>query len=104
MRKHKGTAIYTDESKLFYGALALCIGVMCSYMYFVSASVVEVVMRKEVDKEMSVVGTRVSQLESEYIEMQHSISSEIASRQGYVVASKKIFIDRTDDTLVLRGN
>ncbi len=73
-------------------------------MYFVSATIADVVIRKEVDKEISSLGTKVSQLESEYIEMQHSVSSEIATREGYVVANKKIFIDRTEDTLVFSGN
>ena len=104
MRHHKTTTIYRDESKFFYAALFSCIAVLCSYMYFVSATIADVVMRKEVDKEISSLGTKVSQLESEYIEMQHSVSSEIATREGYVVASKKIFIDRAEDTLVFNGN
>ena len=104
MRRRKTTAVYKDESKVFYLALSSCIVVLCSYMYFVSMSVVDVVMRKEVDKEIASLGTKVSQLESAYIEMQHSVSREIATREGYVVADKKIFIDRTEDTLVFSGN
>lgn len=74
-------------------------------MYFLSASVVHVVMRKETNQEIASVSSHVSQLESRYIEAQHRVSDDIASMHGYVVAEEKIFIDRTEKSLVLgEGN
>ena len=104
MRKYKSTVAYKDESRIFYGAFASCIVVFCAYMYFVSASIVHVVMRKEVDAQIATLGTRVGQLESQYIEIQHTVSSDVATLKGFVVADKKIFIDRTEDTLVVSRN
>ena len=69
-------------------------------MYFVSASITHVVMRKEIDREMNDMSTVISELESEYIEMQHSVSSDIASMRGFAVADTKVFIDLNADTLV----
>lgn len=104
MRKNTRTTAYEDESRLFYIALFTCFMSVCGYMYFVSASVMHVVMRKELDSQIATLSTLVSQLEEEYIEMQHSVSSEIASTQGFVVANKKIFIDKAASTLVLSRN
>lgn len=98
------TPIYRDEARLFYIALSLCVGLLAAYMYFVSTSIMHVVMRKEVDQEISGTGTYVSQLEAEYIELQHSVSTEVATKQGYVLATDKIFINKTSDTLVMVHN
>lgn len=73
-------------------------------MYFVSASIVHVVMRKEVDAQIAQLNSSVSQLEAEYIERQHEVSNDFATQQGFVAVEKKIFIDRTTDTLVLSHN
>lgn len=105
MRKyHSHATPYRDESRAFYFALSMLIVVFSAYVYFTSASIVHVVMRKEVDMQIVALGTTVSTLEADYIEMQHSVSSDIASLNGFVVADEKIFIDKTDGTLVLSGN
>jgi hypothetical protein len=85
-------------------ALMSCVVILVAYMYFVSESIAHVVMRKEVDSQLSLLNSSVSQLESTYIERQHAVSSDFASLQGFVTAEKKIFIDRTEDTLVLSRN
>jgi hypothetical protein len=105
MKKYKiKTAVYRDESRLFYAAALSFIVVFMTYVYFLSSSIVNVVMRKEVDTQISSLGTHVSTLEEKYIEMQHSVSSDIATMKGYVVADKKVFIDKGEDTLVMSRN
>lgn len=89
---------------MFYTAISLFVATFALYMYFLSDSIVHVVMRKEVDAQISVLGTTVSDLEAEYIEMQHRVSNDIASLQGFVVADSKIFIDKTEPTFVLLQN
>ena len=104
MKKRYTTKVYIQESSYFYGALLLLLSVFFSYVYFVSEAVAYVVMRKEVDTQISSMGTTISMLESEYIELQHTVSSEIASQHGFVAAEKKVFIDTSADTLVFSGN
>jgi hypothetical protein len=104
MRKHSRTTAYRDESRLFYSALTALMVVICLYIYFVSSSVASVVMRKEADANISELSTKVSELEAEYIEKQHSVSNDIAVQKGFVAADAKIFIDTTGDTLVLSKN
>lgn len=104
MKKYSKTAVYKDESRLFYSALAVLVIAVCAYMYFVSSAIANVVMRKEADTHIAELTTKVGELEAEYIERQHTISSEIASLQGFVVTDTKIFIDKTPGTLVLSQN
>ena len=104
MNKRAQTKIYKEESRLFYFALSLCVIVVCAYMYFVSTSVVNVVMRKEVDGQIASINTRISQLEEVYIEKQHNLSSAIATHRGFVINEEKIFIDKTEAKFVLSNN
>ncbi len=85
-------------------AFTLVLVLMGLYMYFVSASVVHVVIRQEVQQEINRLNSEISQLEAAYIEVQHSVSAEIASLDGYQETQAKIFIDRIDDTLVLSAS
>ncbi len=105
MRKNTQSTVYKDESRMFYAAVISFVVVFFSYIYFVSASVADVVMRKEVDAQVNELATSISQLESEYIEMQHLLSNDIASLKGYVAVETKVFMDKSEQgTLVLRGN
>ena len=104
MKRKTYTTAYQEESKLFYAALFSCLAVIGAYMYFVSLSVVHVVMRQEVDQEIRKLTTEVGALEATYIEKQHAVSSDIATMKGFVMADRKIFIDKGGDTLVLSGN
>lgn len=89
------------EKAIFMVLSALCILLASLYMYFVSASVVHVVMRTEIDQEITKISSDISELEGQYIEAQHRVSSDIASLQGYRKTAEKIFLDRNEDSLVL---
>ena len=105
MRKNAHSTVYKEEARLFYAALVFMATVFIAYIYFVSASVADVVVRKEIDEKITEMATTISTLESEYIEMQHSLSSDIAEHKGFVAVHTKVFIDTADTgTLVLRGN
>ncbi len=93
--------LYERERIWFFSALACLLVSVILYMYFLSASVFHVVMRKEIDKEITASNSTLSALETEYIESQHEVSEEIASLRGYTRTEKKVFIDRTDTTLSL---
>lgn len=98
------TAIYRDESRLFYAVLSLVMIAATLYAYFLSASVVHVVMRKEVDAKIAEAATALSVLDADYIELQHALSADIATQKGFVAAPKKLFVDKTQGTLVLSRN
>ncbi len=98
------TTLYEQERKYLFLAFACLVASVTLYIYFLSASVVHVVMRKEVDKEITTVHTVLSTLETEYIEAQHAVSEDIASLRGFTQTDKKIYIDRTETALVLSIN
>jgi hypothetical protein len=82
--------------------MLLILGVV-SYMYFLSLSVVHVVMRKEVLQETQQLRSEIAFLESSYIEAHHAISQRVSTASGFSAVQDKIFIQETDDTaLVLR--
>lgn len=74
------------------------------YIYFISATVAHVVIRKEVSQDLVAMHTDISQLETDYIDAQHRVSEEIASLEGYQPIVDKVFIDRNPSSLVLSNN
>lgn len=103
MKRNNITQIIQKER--WYLGVALCclLLLLLAYMYFLSASVLHVVMRKEINQDIRKIQTEIAFLETEYIEAQHAVSADIASLQGFVETPKKVFLDRTKGSLVL-GN
>lgn len=85
---------------------SLCVGFLVisilSYMYFLSLSVVHVVMRKEATQEISHLRSEIANLEAEYIEAKHQISAKVATLEGYKNNQDKIFISKAEKSLVLQ--
>lgn len=84
--------------------LSLCgilISIFALYMYFVTTSVVQVVVRQEINQEITQVKSQISALEAEYMSLQYGISDEIALHEGYVDVDEKVYIQRAPSTLVL---
>jgi len=89
------------EKILVVTLVSVCVSLFALYIYFVSASVLHVVMRTEVHQQIASISSEISELEGKYIQAQHKVSSDVASLQGYTHTSKKIFIDKTPSSLVL---
>lgn len=102
MSKRRTKQQSIDTQKLcvlvaFCCALSLC----ALYIYFVSATVLHVVMREEVERKIGDLHSEIAALETKYIEAQHAVSADIATREGYVEAENKIFIDRSAAAVAL---
>lgn len=98
----KGKTIKFEKDKLYIvSAFSMLLVLFALYIYFVSASVLHVVMQQEILQDISLLHTEVSTLEAEYIAAQHDLSDEIATLHGYAASEEKIFIDRSENTLVL---
>jgi len=83
--------------------LLLVVGIF-SYMYFLSLSVVHVVMKKEASQDINQLRSEIALLETSYIEARHQISNRIASVDGLSETQNKIFISQSDQNLVLLSN
>lgn len=74
------------------------------YMYFVSMSVVHVVLRKETIQSQKELQSEIAQLESSYIVAQLKVSDKIAAAELFSETSEKIFVSRAVPALVLNDS
>lgn len=88
---------------------ALCtllfLGSICLYIYFVSSAVNEVVLRKSMTRDITHIRSEIAALETQYMQIQHKVSNQMAQLDEFAVSEEKIFISRTNDTsLVVADN
>lgn len=96
------TTPYAHERRLFFAALSLLLILFSAYIYFVSASIVHVIVRKEVDREIAHVSSRIGELESAYIAAKQSITEENLTAYGFVSGEhEKIYVQKAPTNLVL---
>ncbi len=100
----KTTKPYSTERRLFYTAVFLVLALFAAYTYFVSASVVHVVVRKELTRELADTQTRISSLEAEYISAQNSVGYDTALARGFEKNEEKVFVKQADPAAVLTLN
>lgn len=98
------TKTYNLERKLFYTALVSVFIFFVAYMYFVSAAIAHVVVRKELAQEITETQTRISELEFEYIAAQNAVSEDVALARGFQKNEEKVFVERASPALVLSRN
>lgn len=83
--------------------IVVMLGLIGLYMYFLSMSVVHVVLRKEANHTLSTLESEVALLEATYIESQHLVSDHMARLAQFSATSDKVFITRQQPTLVYIG-
>lgn len=93
---------YRSERLLLATLIALCLSLFALYFYFLSMSVIHVVISKEISESMNETQGMIADLESSYMQKQHDISFEMVERHGYIASEKKIFINRNTDSVVTK--
>ncbi len=84
---------------------ALCVLFVCLYVYFVAASVLNVVVRKDAENGKATLQSEIAVLETSIIAAQHTISERLATLDGFTADENKIFVTReTASNLVLGTN
>lgn len=97
------TRIEYRLERLLLAALALAlVGLAGLYFYFLSASVIHVVMTEELSERINQVQGEIASLEAAYMDKQHAISLEVVERRGYIASSQKVFIDRSESSVVTK--
>ena len=89
------------EQRYLYIAMSTLLLLFAVYIYFVSATVMHVVVRKDVSSDISNLHSEISKLEAVYISAQHSVSADIATLEGFIISEDKIFVSRTPSSLAL---
>jgi hypothetical protein len=64
------------------------------YVYFVSSSIVNVLVREEVDFDIAVISSEISELEARYLEEKNKMTLEYAYTLGFNDLKKKDFVIR----------
>ncbi|PIZ54329.1 hypothetical protein CO026_00015 [Candidatus Kaiserbacteria bacterium CG_4_9_14_0_2_um_filter_41_32] len=97
--------ISNNNNHVYFSLLGLTlITLLFLYVYFLSASVVHVVLRKQAITNTANIESQIAQLETSYISAQHSISNKIASSEGFSENSKKIFVSRAVPTFAMSAS
>jgi len=85
---------HVGEILLRRGAIALCVLLTFSYIYFASASVFHAVVQKTTEGQVEEAHTELAQLEREYFILSEQVDLKTASGLGLVRAQDKQFITR----------
>lgn len=102
MNPHVATLLKPTKSIYLTLGIVTFFALVFLYMYFLTMSVVHVVLRKEVMTNMHSIESDIAMLESKYIEAQHIVSDKIATLEDFTANDNKVFLTRGDTpTLVL---
>lgn len=99
----KATITTIDQNTHLFtsGLLAMLLGCICLYIFFVSSAVNEVVHRKAIVRDIGMVRSEIAALEASYMSAQHVVSERIAKASDFQTAEEKVFVSRTPASLVL---
>lgn len=89
-----------EHRKGIFWALAVVLVVLCGmYMYFINATVLNVVARERYENQIAEMTSKVSDLEFKNITLKNSITMDKASTLGFIETSNVTFISRDSRNL-----
>ena len=92
--KQRVLTIIIIERRLVRLLTTLLVVFAILYGYFVSASIVNVLVRQEIKEEIAILNSTMSGLEFDYITRKDSINIEYAYALGFTDINKKQFVTR----------
>jgi hypothetical protein len=101
MKRAVATTLYARERGLFFFALTCLSIAFSAYVYYLSAAVVHVVVREEIDADIARTTQLINDLEARYIEARRHITFEKAADRGFHTTSENVYLARTPTNLVL---
>ena len=96
--------LYAQERALVTLAGAFVALAFLMYMYFLCASVVNVVMRKDTDTRIAAVSSRITALQARYSDAEARITRDTAASLGLTTPVSKTYVNRKPSNLVLGKN
>ena len=94
MHRRSITAVLSLKKRIFWILVVSIASLIILYGYFVSYSIINVVLREEVEQELTRVTTRISDLEFQYLSKKSSINLALAHSLGFQNISQKQFVSR----------
>ncbi len=83
---------YDYRKAAFWGIALLLVGAAGLYMYFISMSVVHIVLRQELSIELGERNARISALEASYLDARESLREERATELALVPVPKTDYV------------
>lgn len=82
-------------SKIWFWSLAMVfLFGLFSYGYCVQGSIVNIVARQNVENKISILDTRVLELEAQYIKAKNGVTRDLAENLGYIEIANQKFVTR----------
>lgn len=103
-KRAQQTRVYVIERRAFYAALSCVLVLSGAYVYFVSAAVAHVVVRKELSQDIRATELRISELESIYMETKNSIDEAAALGRGFEENEDRVFVTKKAANVALVTN
>lgn len=89
----------SEQPKALFWSLVIIIFIsLFSYSYLVRASIVNIVNRQSMEKEIVDLSSQVLTLESEYIKIKNNVTPEVAQSLGFVTASSQKFLAKNSNS------
>ncbi|MBF05100.1 hypothetical protein CL644_00095 [bacterium] len=87
--------LYVVEQRAVTLLLVALVILVFSYIYFLGSAVVYVVERKEVQRTIANVSSRIATLEVEYFKQKSIVTESLAEEMDFKPIAQKDFVDRT---------
>lgn len=84
------------EKKAFWVLIALGIFSVAAYVYFITASITNTVLRKNASIEMTLLNSRVGDLESAYLQKKTALDRSYATELGYTAITDTAFVAKPE--------
>lgn len=90
------------DHRIFWSLIFLLFASVIVYIYGISMSIVNVVLREEFEHRIADVGSKVATLESEYLQKKEAIDLLTAEASGFTLVPGKEYVTRGSLTLQTR--
>lgn len=94
MKQRSKTTACVLERRVFWIFISIIIVLFGLYGYFVSKSIINVIIREETEQDLARAGAHISSLEYDYIKQKNTINLELAYEMGFRDAKSKKFVTR----------
>lgn len=94
MIKRSSTTTIALQRRIFWFLVGFVLCLFSTYGYFVSKSITNVLLREEVEENILVVNSQISELEFSYLDKKNKVTLELAYDMGFHDIEDKEFVAR----------
>ena len=92
--KNKILNIEDPKKKVFWSFVMFAIMFSGLYLYYVNRTIINVVERQNIEKQIANINSRISDTEISYMNLKNNINYEFAVSKGFVRVSNEKYVSR----------